>query len=65
MQYNSVNGLEAGCTQSLRQARSSLLALNDSVLTTYSIYLGLSAAAYFVILAFKNLVLRAVLRKKA
>lgn len=42
-----------------------MLSLNDSVLHTYSLYLGLSAAAYVVILLIKNLVLRAVLRKKA
>jgi hypothetical protein len=39
--------------------------LNDSVLGTYSIYLGVSGAAFAVMLLVKNLVLRAVLRKKA
>jgi hypothetical protein len=39
--------------------------INEDVINIYSIYLGASAAAYFVILIIKNIMLRAVLKKKA
>lgn len=65
VQFNSVNGLLTGCEQALLEGRKTLLSLNDSVLKTYSIYLAVSAAAYVVMLLIKNLILRAVLRKKA
>ena len=65
VQFNSVNGLEVGCELALLEGKNTLLSMNDSVLGTYAIYLGVSAGAYILMLFIKNLILRAVLRKKA
>jgi hypothetical protein len=46
-------------------SKAQLLSLNQLIFTTYSIYLGVAASAYCLILLLKNLILRAVLKKKA
>lgn len=41
------------------------MSTNDSVITTYIIYLAISTSVFLLILIFKNLILLAVLKKKA